>query len=855
MVGVRPAKRQRSLCGEALETRLALASEPMMLVDTNTTADTSWEFRFAPFGEDQVLFTAHDPETGLEPWVTDGTTQGTRPLVDALAGPQSSLAENSRFDSNLIDFASATDGSVYVPTATRAMDHYELRQYRPNRTWQEVGFPKVDRVYGTAGEYTYIYASGLWRLGVDQVAQRISTSRPRRLLGEADGYAYFAFDDGDDSDWTQVVTPAGELLPERASEADSSLVMDGRFYFSDRSNRIFVADGSELSVASELQSNVDALFEHNSELVALVNASSISTSLRFVHAGTSESLSPSGDWDQVVDSNNRLFAMTAHHRENGRLGAVTSDGWRSLGTEWGRLQQPTAFGTGILFFEQSEVSTSLWFTDADDIRQVALFEESVPGDEMALNVNGRNFFVMNHPTLGKQLWVTDGTTQGTTLLRNLWYRNEGIVGYRPLVAGDRLFFNGYVTDGSPEGTFPYPNKPLHGSAHSLIEQLPEGDLRMTLTLSDGQTQVQELVSSTNATSFEVHETSDHLFVVEHGDSDRIWSVELDQGFETLELLYESQRAALKFTTTRSELYFLVSEQPNMFNGWEIWSSDGTRANTQSLTEKYELGLVERSWATTVYEDAFFVETEIDQLTSWWRFSAGVPPVLVDAPPYPSLRQNFVFAGREYTRWHGGVLQVDSGESVWAVGNVFGTIVPMGDHIFSASPTSFPVGYEQHRLPLVNLDSPGPIFRLGNRIVYPHDDGTHGLEVWAIEMQPAFDVNRDLRVDADDRDLIAAAISLDVYDAYFDVNLDERLDALDLVAVSQAMDAAGIGDVAVDGVFDSSDLVALFQAGKFETDLRATYSEGDFNGDGLFTSADLVLALSGIGTRHAFSLVS
>jgi VCBS repeat-containing protein len=52
-----------------------------------------------------------------------------------------------------------------------------------------------------------------------------------------------------------------------------------------------------------------------------------------------------------------------------------------------------------------------------------------------------------------------------------------------------------------------------------------------------------------------------------------------------------------------------------------------------------------------------------------------------------------------------------------------------------------------------------------------------------------------------------------------------------------------GDSNGDGIFNSSDLVAVFQAGKYEDLIagNATFAEGDWNGDGDFTTADLVYA--------------
>ena len=53
----------------------------------------------------------------------------------------------------------------------------------------------------------------------------------------------------------------------------------------------------------------------------------------------------------------------------------------------------------------------------------------------------------------------------------------------------------------------------------------------------------------------------------------------------------------------------------------------------------------------------------------------------------------------------------------------------------------------------------------------------------------------------------------------------------------------IGDSNDDGIFNSGDLVAIFEAGKYEDGIpeNATFDEGDWNQDGDFDSSDLVLA--------------
>ena len=72
---------------------------------------------------------------------------------------------------------------------------------------------------------------------------------------------------------------------------------------------------------------------------------------------------------------------------------------------------------------------------------------------------------------------------------------------------------------------------------------------------------------------------------------------------------------------------------------------------------------------------------------------------------------------------------------------------------------------------------------------------------------------------------------------------------DIVTASSGFDRIAwfesrtIGDSNDDGVFNSSDLVKVFQAGQYEDNLKgnSTFDDGDWNGDGDFDSSDLVFA--------------
>ena len=57
------------------------------------------------------------------------------------------------------------------------------------------------------------------------------------------------------------------------------------------------------------------------------------------------------------------------------------------------------------------------------------------------------------------------------------------------------------------------------------------------------------------------------------------------------------------------------------------------------------------------------------------------------------------------------------------------------------------------------------------------------------------------------------------------------------------DTPSPGDANRDGLFDTHDLIHVFQRGEFEDQVpgNSTWEDGDWNGDGEFTTADLVLA--------------
>ncbi|MCA9215162.1 MAG: PEP-CTERM sorting domain-containing protein [Planctomycetales bacterium] len=77
-----------------------------------------------------------------------------------------------------------------------------------------------------------------------------------------------------------------------------------------------------------------------------------------------------------------------------------------------------------------------------------------------------------------------------------------------------------------------------------------------------------------------------------------------------------------------------------------------------------------------------------------------------------------------------------------------------------------------------------------------------------------------------------------------------------------MNAIGtwFGDSNLDGVFNTSDLVTVFQEGQYEDgiDGNSSWTTGDWNGDGEFDTGDLVLAFQDggfeVGPRQSVASV-
>ncbi|MCA9198780.1 MAG: pentapeptide repeat-containing protein [Planctomycetales bacterium] len=117
-----------------------------------------------------------------------------------------------------------------------------------------------------------------------------------------------------------------------------------------------------------------------------------------------------------------------------------------------------------------------------------------------------------------------------------------------------------------------------------------------------------------------------------------------------------------------------------------------------------------------------------------------------------------------------------------------------------------------------------------------------------EPLPLADLDHNNIIGANDINLLNAVLRTGALDLQYDLNNDGLLDDQDRQHWVIELANTYFGDANLDGQFNTSDLVSVFQAGEYEDGVanNSLWEEGDWNGDLEFDSSDFVIAFQGQG---------
>lgn len=384
---------------ELLEPRVVLSGTPTVIPINDN--GSSFPRDFIQVG-DVAFFVADDGESGRELWSTDGTTASI--VLDINSGLASSDPTQLTEYNGLLYFV-ADDGVAGA----------ELWSSDGTAS----GTTMVRDIFPGEG-YQYGYGNGPYN------------SNPSNLIS-ANGRLFFSAIDQDNG---------RELWMSDGTSSGTTIVRD-------------IAPGAD--------TNYDYTYPHSSDPADLVNV-------------------------------NGTIYFTADDRENGR------ELWKTDGTEAGTVlvrdiqtgEEPyyyygNYYGTqpassspgsltavdGILMFtaETDNEGRELWRSDGTDAG-TTLVRDITPGVvgsfdggayDSLVEVDGILFFAGTDDNNGRELWTSDGTSNGTTIVRNIGPGSDnGLIGQEIAVVGDEVFFSAddgssgaelWTSDGTSSGTF------------------------------------------------------------------------------------------------------------------------------------------------------------------------------------------------------------------------------------------------------------------------------------------------------------------------------------------------------------------------------------------------------------------
>jgi len=172
--------------------------------------------------------------------------------------------------------------------------------------------------------------------------------------------------------------------------------------------------------------------------------------------------------------------------------------WRTDGTEAGTERvadlnpgaagsvprAPAVFGSRLFFFARTGAATTLWATDGapGDFEAILSFAQSDDWNEAWTATTGI-YFHAGDPSIGRELWFTDGTSAGTVLVRDITPGSDPTYFGEGLASGSRLLF---IANDGVHGNEPWISDGTLAGTQMLVDANP-GSTGSTYRIDEGAT--------------------------------------------------------------------------------------------------------------------------------------------------------------------------------------------------------------------------------------------------------------------------------------------------------------------------------------------------------------------------------
>ena len=448
---------------------------------------------------DKLYFTANDGESGNELWVSDGTTEGTSLLVDINPNDSDNGDTSNSSDSSSSYYYLSPDSS-YASNFIEFNDQLYFTANdgeNGNELWVSDGTTEgtsllVDIDPGTNEGYYYSSPRGSYASNFIEFNDRLYFT----ANNEENGNELWVSDGTTEGTSLLIDINPGESgsnyysFPQ-SSFASNFIEFDDRLYFTANDGE----NGTELWVSDGTTEGTNLLKD--------INPNS--------NEGYNYSYPQSSSASNFIEFNDQLY-FTANDGENG------TELWVSDGT---------TEGTNLL----KDINPSIRSSSYNYSESSYSFPESSYASNF-IEFNDQLYFTANDGESGNELWVSDGTTEGTHILKDI---NPGFSGS----------YNYSFPDGSYANNLTEFNDQLYFTAN-------DGENGNELWVSDGTTEGTNLLIDINpgVSGNSYYSSPDNSFV------------------ENL-------------TEFNDQLYFTANDGEN---GNELWVSDGTTEGTRLVAD-------------------------------------------------------------------------------------------------------------------------------------------------------------------------------------------------------------------------------------------------------------------------------